>query len=131
MLSEEERKKIAEEAKQSALEELCKTKSKMNEFDQSTKDAREKNKVEEEADFKAMDVDKIEQPKMLNATLKHYQLEGLRWIANLYNNGINGILADEMGLGKTVQSIALLAHLAENKNLWGPFLVSRDQRRRY
>jgi len=27
--------------------------------------------------------------------------------------GINGILADEMGLGKTVQSIALLAHLAE------------------
>jgi SNF2 family DNA or RNA helicase len=124
VLSEEERKKIAEEAKQSALEELRKTKSKMNEFDQSTKDAREKNKVEEEADFKAMDVDKIEQPKMLNATLKHYQLEGLRWIANLYNNGINGILADEMGLGKTVQSIALLAHLAENKNLWGPFLVA-------
>ena len=55
VLSEEERKKIAEEAKQSALEELRKTKSKMNEFDQSTKDAREKNKVEEEADFKASD----------------------------------------------------------------------------
>ena len=124
VLSEEERKKIAEEAKQSALEEMRKTKSKMQEFDQSTKDAREKNKVGEEADFKAMDVDKIEQPKMLNATLKQYQLEGLRWIANLYNNGINGILADEMGLGKTVQSIALLAHLAENKNLWGPFLVA-------
>lgn len=30
-----------------------------------------------------------------------------------YTQGINGILADEMGLGKTVQSIALLAHLAE------------------
>ena len=29
------------------------------------------------------------------------------------SQGINGILADEMGLGKTVQSIALLAHLAE------------------
>ena len=124
VLSEEERKKVAEEAKQSALEEMRKTKSKMDEFDQSTKEARDKNKVGEEADFKAMDVDKIEQPKMLNATLKQYQLEGLRWIANLYNNGINGILADEMGLGKTVQSIALLAHLAENKNLWGPFLVA-------
>lgn len=30
-----------------------------------------------------------------------------------FPQGINGILADEMGLGKTVQSIALLAHLAE------------------
>jgi len=28
-----------------------------------------------------------------------------------------------MGLGKTVQSIALLAHLAETQNIWGPFLV--------
>jgi DNA helicase INO80 len=28
-----------------------------------------------------------------------------------------------MGLGKTVQSISLLAHLAERHNIWGPFLV--------
>lgn len=28
-----------------------------------------------------------------------------------------------MGLGKTVQSISLLAHLAETHNIWGPFLV--------
>jgi SNF2 family DNA or RNA helicase len=123
-LSEEERTKIAEEAKKSALEEMRKTKLKMDEFDQATNEQLKKNKVEEKVDFQAMDVDKIEQPKMLNATLKQYQLEGLRWIANLYNNGINGILADEMGLGKTVQSIALLAHLAETKNLWGPFLVA-------
>ena len=40
-------------------------------------------------------------------------LQGMNWLANLYEQGINGILADEMGLGKTVQSIALLAHLAE------------------
>lgn len=33
------------------------------------------------------------------------------------SQGINGILADEMGLGKTVQSIALLAHLAEVSGL--------------
>lgn len=28
-----------------------------------------------------------------------------------------------MGLGKTVQSISVLAHLAENYNIWGPFIV--------
>ena len=42
----------------------------------------------------------IEQPAMLRADLKEYQLKGLRWLANLYQQGINGILADEMGLGK-------------------------------
>ncbi|KAL2659652.1 hypothetical protein AAZV13_03G100000 [Glycine max] len=29
----------------------------------------------------------------------------------------------EMGLGKTIQAMAFLAHLAEEKNIWGPFLV--------
>lgn len=47
----------------------------------------------------------------------------MNWIANLYDEGINGILADEMGLGKTVQSIAFLAHIAERYGIWGPFLV--------
>ena len=53
------------------------------------------------------------QPSILQGTLKGYQLKGMNWLANLYEQGINGILADEMGLGKTVQSISLLAHLAE------------------
>ncbi|KAL1409723.1 putative DNA helicase ino80 [Vanrija albida] len=65
----------------------------------------------------------ITQPKMLMAQLKEYQLKGLTWLGNLYEQGINGILADEMGLGKTIQSISLLAYLAEVHNLWGPFLV--------
>ncbi|KAH7360833.1 SNF2 family N-terminal domain-containing protein [Rhexocercosporidium sp. MPI-PUGE-AT-0058] len=68
------------------------------------------------------DVD-IEQPKMLNAQLKEYQLKGLNWLVNLYEQGINGILADEMGLGKTVQSISVMAYLAEKHGIWGPFLV--------
>ena len=34
----------------------------------------------------------------MNAKLKEYQLRGLRWLDNLYEQGINGILADEMGL---------------------------------
>ena len=45
------------------------------------------------------------------------------WLFGLYDQGITGILADEMGLGKTVQSIAMLAHIAEKYNIWGPFLV--------
>ncbi|KAF2854405.1 hypothetical protein T440DRAFT_465374 [Plenodomus tracheiphilus IPT5] len=67
--------------------------------------------------------DWIPQPKMLNCTLKEYQLKGLNWLVNLYEQGINGILADEMGLGKTVQSISVMAYLAERYNIWGPFLV--------
>ena len=65
----------------------------------------------------------IEQPGLLNAQLKEYQLKGLNWLVNLYEQGINGILADEMGLGKTVQSISVMAYLAEKHDIWGPFLV--------
>jgi chromatin-remodeling ATPase INO80 len=83
----------------------------------------------------------VQQPHMLMAQLKEYQLKGLNWLATLYEQGINGILADEMGLGKvglrqlseqisahwlslqTVQSISLLAYLAETHDIWGPFLV--------
>ncbi|PTB72200.1 hypothetical protein M440DRAFT_68341 [Trichoderma longibrachiatum ATCC 18648] len=65
----------------------------------------------------------IEQPKLINAQLKEYQLKGLNWLVNLYEQGINGILADEMGLGKTVQSISVMAYLAEKHDIWGPFLV--------
>ena len=65
----------------------------------------------------------VSQPNMLTCQLKEYQLKGLNWLVNLYEQGINGILADEMGLGKTVQSISVMAYLAEVHNIWGPFLV--------
>ena len=67
--------------------------------------------------------ERAEQPDMFQGQLKSYQLKGMRWLAGLYSQGINGILADEMGLGKTIQTLALLAHLAEKENIWGPFLV--------
>lgn len=54
--------------------------------------------------------------------LKDYQLEGVRWLASLYENGVSGILADEMGLGKTIQVIGLVAHLL-TQEVTGPFLV--------
>ncbi|KAI5293728.1 swr1 complex component, partial [Ascosphaera atra] len=62
-------------------------------------------------------------PHLLRGTLRKYQHYGLDWLAGLYNNNINGILADEMGLGKTIQTIALLAHLAVEHEVWGPHLV--------
>lgn len=65
----------------------------------------------------------INTPVSFVGELKEYQLKGLRWLDNLYEQGINGILADEMGLGKTIQAIALLAHIFENKHNCGPFLI--------
>ncbi|KAL1821631.1 hypothetical protein DCAR_0418060 [Daucus carota subsp. sativus] len=65
----------------------------------------------------------VQTPELFKGSLKGYQLKGLQWLVNCYEQGLNGILADEMGLGKTIQAMAFLAHLAEEKNIWGPFLV--------
>ncbi|KAK1318380.1 DNA helicase INO80 [Acorus calamus] len=65
----------------------------------------------------------VQSPELFKGCLKEYQLKGLQWLVNCYEQGLNGILADEMGLGKTIQAMAFLAHLAEEKNIWGPFLV--------
>ncbi|KAE9031569.1 ATP-dependent DNA helicase [Phytophthora fragariae] len=65
----------------------------------------------------------FKQPKLLTGgTLRDYQLEGIRWLCNLFENGLNGILADEMGLGKTIQVIGLLAHL-KSLGVRGPHLI--------
>lgn len=53
----------------------------------------------------------VTQPKLLTCTLKDYQLKGLKWLANLYEQGINGILADEM------VSLSLLGNLRLTNNL--------------
>ncbi|KAL1138653.1 hypothetical protein AAG570_008715 [Ranatra chinensis] len=73
-------------------------------------------------DIKVEEQDKP-QPTIFRGKLKGYQIKGMTWLVNLYDQGINGILADEMGLGKTVQSIAFLCHIAENYSVWGPFLI--------
>ena len=63
------------------------------------------------------------QPALVSGTvMRKYQVEGMLWIASLYENGLNGILADEMGLGKTLQTISFIAHMYE-KQVFGPFLV--------
>jgi hypothetical protein len=60
---------------------------------------------------------------LLKHTLREYQHVGLDWLVTINENKLNGILADEMGLGKTIQTIALLAHLAVEKGVWGPHLI--------
>ncbi|MGP3965006.1 DEAD/DEAH box helicase [Nonomuraea sp. 3N208] len=57
-------------------------------------------------------------PDGLAATLRDYQLHGLRWLARMTSLGLGGCLADDMGLGKTITLIAL--HLHRNS---GPTLV--------
>ena len=52
--------------------------------------------------------DAIEEPEGFKGTLRHYQREGLGWLAFLESLGVGGCLADDMGLGKTVQVLALL-----------------------
>ncbi len=57
--------------------------------------------------------ERVAPPPTLDATLRHYQQDGLDWLAFLYHNGLGGILADDMGLGKTVQTIALCLHVLD------------------
>jgi len=51
-------------------------------------------------------------PAEIKATLRAYQLEGVRWLERLRLMFLNGILADDMGLGKTLQAIcAMTQHM--------------------
>lgn len=47
----------------------------------------------------------------VDATLRPYQVEGVKWIKYLHDNNIGGCLADDMGLGKTLQTISMLSTL--------------------
>ncbi|RHZ78787.1 hypothetical protein Glove_156g94 [Diversispora epigaea] len=133
---EEDEEALREKARASAQNALAQVKQHTRDFDAERKiaaggksiDAGASNEYLDQMNFQnpssMPSMSEIKQPSILvNVTLKDYQLKGLNWLANLYEQGINGILADEMGLGKTVQSISLMAHLAETHSIWGPFLV--------
>ncbi|KAK4876072.1 hypothetical protein RN001_012494 [Aquatica leii] len=76
----------------------------------------------DQSSSKNLDVLKTKLKFFEGGSLKPYQVDGLIWLINLFENGLNGILADEMGLGKTVQVIALICHLYE-RNIDGPYLI--------
>lgn len=59
--------------------------------------------------------EEYEVPSDLNADLRSYQLNGMRWLCALRDNGFGGLLADEMGLGKTLQVIAMLGNWKDRK----------------
>ena len=47
-------------------------------------------------------------PDDLSATLRDYQLEGVRWLQRLQRAAVGGLLADDMGLGKTLQALCVV-----------------------
>jgi superfamily II DNA or RNA helicase len=59
----------------------------------------------------------------VQATLRHYQLDGLSWMDFLRRARLGGILADDMGLGKTLQALALLQGELDAGRLDRPSLV--------
>ncbi|MFG1813984.1 SNF2-related protein [Kribbella sp. NPDC049174] len=65
----------------------------------------------------------IDAPAGLQATLRDYQLRGLRWLARMTSLGLGGCLADDMGLGKTITLISLHLHRQISPDTAGPTLV--------
>jgi non-specific serine/threonine protein kinase len=53
-------------------------------------------------------IERIEVPETLRATLRDYQKTGYNWLDLMNRIGFGACLADDMGLGKTVQMIAFL-----------------------
>jgi superfamily II DNA or RNA helicase len=47
-------------------------------------------------------------PDGVNASLRHYQQQGVDWLAFLRDAELGAVLADDMGLGKTLQAICVL-----------------------
>ena len=62
-------------------------------------------------------------PTGLQATLRGYQEDGVRWLQHLRACATGGILADDMGLGKTLQTIAHLLIEKEAGRLDRPVLI--------
>jgi DNA helicase INO80 len=77
-------------------ETMIKKSSKLKEIDE------DELEVDKFDNFDASHSKVINAPRCFYGNLKEYQIKGLRWLDNLYEQGINGILADEMGLGKTI-----------------------------
>jgi SNF2 family DNA or RNA helicase len=65
----------------------------------------------------------VPQPAALDATLRDYQLRGLRWLSRMTSLGLGACLADDMGLGKTITLIALHLHRQQDPATAGPTLV--------
>ena len=65
----------------------------------------------------------------LQATLRPYQVDGVRWLWFVTRLGLGGCLADDMGLGKTVQVIDLLLQLKRDASAEPRRSAARDAER--
>ena len=118
------------EAAQAALDFIAKEEKRTAQFDSEMQSAKSKQRTNEESAIDLLNPSTMPEnthfvptPQSFVGTLKAYQLKGMNWLINLYEQGINGILSDEMGLGKTIQSLAFLSYLASVRGIWGPFLI--------
>jgi SNF2 family DNA or RNA helicase len=62
-------------------------------------------------------------PENINATLRHYQEEGYKWINFLHEFGWGGCLADDMGLGKTLQMLTFIQQQKNRNNNYTNLVV--------
>ncbi|MEK6230843.1 MAG: DEAD/DEAH box helicase [Luteolibacter sp.] len=70
------------------------------------------------------EVEEMETPLEIKATLRDYQKSGFQWMQFLARHGLHGILADDMGLGKTLQTLAhLMAEKVSGRSGGMPSLV--------
>ncbi len=67
-----------------------------------------------EISLKANDEITYKPSYLLKATLRPYQIEGVKWLLKNYNSRLGACLADDMGLGKTLQTLATLVNIQEN-----------------
>ena len=59
--------------------------------------------------------------KLVKATLRPYQIEGVQWLLSHYQNHLGACLADDMGLGKTLQTLSVLVAVQEDLSLKNTF----------
>ena len=59
----------------------------------------------------------VQPGKGLNANLRPYQIDGVRWLWFMTQLKLGACLADDMGLGKTIQVIDLLLQLKQGESL--------------
>ncbi len=64
--------------------------------------------------LKANDEIEYKSSNLLKATLRPYQIDGVKWLLKNHNSGLGACLADDMGLGKTLQTLATLVNIQEN-----------------
>lgn len=62
----------------------------------------------------------------VQAKLRNYQKEGVKWLDYLYQNNMGGCLADDMGLGKTLQTITMLTRVYPHETMPSLIVMPRS-----